>query len=93
MASSNKPRRREGAISQTAGDETIVLDTRRGTYFTLDDVGTLVWELCDGTRSLDEIVAAVTAGYDVAPGQAETDIRELLDELAAERLIDGWDRG
>jgi coenzyme PQQ synthesis protein D (PqqD) len=92
MASNEKPRRREGAISQSAGDSTVVLDTRRGTYFTLDDVGTVVWDLCDGTRTLDEIVAAVTTDYEVGADQAETDIRELLDELAAEQLVDGWQR-
>jgi hypothetical protein len=92
MASNERPRRREGAVSQTAADATIVLDTRRGTYFTLDEVGTVVWDLCDGTRTLDEIVAAVIEAYEVAPDQAETDIRELLDELAAEELVDGWQR-
>jgi hypothetical protein len=92
MASGQKPRRREGAISRSAADATIVLDTRRGTYFTLDEVGTVVWDLCDGTRTLDEIVAAVTEAYEVAPDQAEADIRQLLDELAAEELVDGWQR-
>ena len=92
MVSGQKPRRREGAISRSAADSTIVLDTRRGTYFTLDEVGTVVWDLCDGTRTLDEIVATVIDAYEVAPDQAETDIRQLLDELAAEELVDGWQR-
>ena len=35
-----------------------------GEYFTLDEVGGRVWELCDGTRSIDEIATIVTEEYD-----------------------------
>ena len=71
----------------------MVLETQRGTYFTLDEVGAYVWNLLDGTKDLDQVVDAVCEAYDVPPETARSDIRELLDELAGERLLEGWPLG
>ena len=44
-----------------------------------------VLELCDGERSLDEIVAAISARYDGA--DVRDDVSELVDGLAQRGLV------
>jgi pyrroloquinoline quinone biosynthesis protein D len=44
-----------------------------------------VLELCDGERSLDDIVGALSARYDGA--DLRDDVHELVDELAARGLV------
>jgi hypothetical protein len=68
---------------------TVLLNQQSGEYYTLDEVGSRVWELCDGTRTASEIVAAVAAEYDAPVEVIERDVLELLNDLAADQLVIG----
>jgi len=81
------PKRREGVAAQTADGDTVLLDIEGGGYFSLNHVGSRVWELCDGTRSTAEIVSAICDEFDVAEDVAMADIQEILDELEKENLV------
>lgn len=74
-------------LSQRVAETVVLLDPVSGCYFTLDDVGKHIWELCDGSHDVGEIVASVCAVYAAAPEIVQTDVVELLDELAAEGLL------
>ena len=87
MTVPTQPRRRERVLVERIEEETVLLDLDSGLYFALNEVGARVWELCDGERSLDEIVAVVTNEYDVEPDTARADVTELLEQLAGERLL------
>jgi len=41
-------------MQQVEGDS-VLLDIDSGEYFSLNEVGGRVWELCDGPRSIDSI--------------------------------------
>jgi hypothetical protein len=49
--------------------------------FVLNPVGECIWDHLDGTRSRDEIVAAVLERFDVDKLQAASDVDEFLAEL------------
>ena len=66
--------------------ETILVPIRRRTanlqsIFTLNETAGRIWELIDGQRSLAQIRDAIVEEYDVCPGDAETDLLELVDYL------------
>ena len=82
-----QPRRRERVLVERVDEETVLLDVDSGSYFALNDVGARIWELCDGERSVDDIVATITAEYDVDTGTARADVAELLSTLAGEQLL------
>lgn len=63
----------------TRGEALIVLIEQRKLH-RLNDVGTRVWELCDG-RTIGEIVRAVVEEFEVEPAQAAQDVQEFLAEL------------
>jgi len=73
-------------VAQQADDVHVLLDTSSGHYFTLDEVGGRVWQLCDG-RALDGIVDQICEEYDAPRGNVEADVLELLDALSAQRLV------
>ena len=89
MSPESRPRPRVGVLAQTTADTTIVLDPETGAYFTLDEVGSRVWKLCDGSRTVAQIVAAICDEYDVAEAEALDDVSGLVAELERERLLDG----
>ena len=58
-----------------------------GRYFTLNEVGTTVWELCDGATTLSSVVEAVCAEFDAPAAVIEADVVELVEELLEEGLL------
>lgn len=81
------PKRREGVAAQVADGEAVLLDIESGEYFSLNCVGSRIWELCDGTRSTAEIVSVICAEFDVAEAVATADAHEILGELQNEKLV------
>ena len=75
-------------IAQTAAGATVLLSVDRGQYYSLEDVGTRAWELCDGSRTVGEMAALLAAEYAVAEHTVSADLVELLTELANEDLVE-----
>jgi hypothetical protein len=69
------------------GDETVVLDLGKGEYFSLDAVGSAIWEgLADGL-TLNQLVERLTGTYDAAPEAIRRDVERIAGELVAAGLI------
>ena len=69
-----------------AGEAVILsLDTKvlRG----LNDVGSRVWDLIDGQRSVDDIVDVIVEEFDVPRAQAAADIHTFTGELLDKGLV------
>ena len=82
-----RPLRNARVLTQRAGDMVVLLDPDSGEYFSLDDVGGRMWELCDGTRTVAEIVLAISAEYDTDAADVEGDAAELLAGLEEASLL------
>jgi GeoRSP system PqqD family protein len=61
------------------GEALVVLIEQRKVH-QLNDVGTRVWELCDG-RSLSSIVQTIVAEFEVEPEVATRDVMAFVEEL------------
>jgi len=55
----------------------------------LNEVGSRVWELIDGTRTTEEIVGLIVKEYETTPEAARADVIEFLEELKANGMLDG----
>ena len=53
----------------------------------LDDVGSDVWELCDGQRDIDGVVRAISSTYKLTRREAEASVTMFLQTLAKKNLI------
>jgi len=49
--------------------------------YTLNEVGTRIWELLDGQRSLLQIRDLLVDEFEVSPEEAETDLLEFMQGL------------
>ncbi|HEX6533536.1 MAG TPA: PqqD family protein [Gemmatimonadaceae bacterium] len=76
-------------IFKALSDGAVLFSTEDEVYFGLNAVGARVWELLPPASStLDELCATIAAQYpDVDPQMILADVRELLGELAAHRLV------
>src|SRR5207253_302514 len=85
--SDESPRQSERVVSRRGEDTVILLDPESGEYFTLDDVGGRIWELCDGSRTVEEIAETIASEYDAPAERVRADVIELLGELRESRLV------
>jgi len=53
----------------------------------LDDVGSSVWELCDGERTIDAIVGCTCRTHKLTRREAEVSVTMFLQTLAKKNLI------
>lgn len=74
--------------AQVTDGEAVLLNIESGEYFSLNPVGCRIWELCDGTRSAAEIASVLCEEFDVAEDVVTADVKEILDELEKEKLIE-----
>ncbi len=54
----------------------------------LDDIGAAILEELDGLRSIDAITDTLAIRYAAPRAEIAVDVREFLDDLQAQRLLD-----
>jgi len=86
MQLESRPVPTAGVLVQEMNGTRLLLDPETGNYFTLDEIGSRVWTLCDGREAV-AIADELSAEYDAPSSQIRDDVLELLRELASERLI------
>jgi len=75
-------------VQGTAMDgETVLLDLSSGRYYTLNRLGSVIWEHCTGQHTMTDIHAVICDRFDVAPERALDDLVTLAKELIQEGLL------
>ena len=67
--------------------ETVLLDLSTGRYYTLNRVGSVIWEHCTGHHTISDIRAVLCDRFDVAPERALDDLVNLVTQLTQEGLL------
>jgi hypothetical protein len=67
--------------------EAIIINLSNGTYYSMDKVGGLIWEMIERGQGLEATVAAITVRYEVSPELAQADIQRLAGDLMRENLV------
>jgi len=70
-----------------AGREAVISNPDTGRDYTLNLVGTAVWELLDGTRPLAAVLGTLADGFDAPERRLRQDLLALVRQLRAEGLI------
>lgn len=88
MQAADIPTQSSDAKYELVEDEAIIIDLKTGSYYSLNDTGTMFWELIDGQRSVAACAAEIAKEYDVAASEVEGDILELAEGFLSEGLIE-----
>ena len=73
--------------SRVYGADAVIISPHQGMVRMLNPTATRIWQLADGSRSVDEIVVALVEEYEVDSCQAEQAVAALLSELVDKGLI------
>src|SRR5262249_1480624 len=74
-------------VSTGLGDEAAILNLSNGVYYGLDAVGARVWNLIQQPRTFSDTSEILIEEYEVDTPRLELDLRNLLNQLADERLV------
>ena len=81
-------RRSPDALSADVGDDVVALQAVRGFAYGMEDVTASVWKRLEQPASLDELVAGLTAEYEVEEERCRSEIAGLLAQLVGEGLVE-----
>ena len=80
-----------GQISTDLGGEAVILSLESGQYYSLNDVGTLIWDLVQEPKAVLDVRDAILEEYEIEPERCEKELLEILQDLATEGLIEVGD--
>ena len=75
------PKRTTAVAWQTIGGELVLLRVEGRELLGVNDVGTRIWELADGDRSVAQIARGLTVEFDVDEEKAVSDAWAFVSEL------------
>ena len=89
-------KRSEDLVTRRIAGETILVTVRSNvadldSVYTLDEVGSRIWELLDGRHSLGQIAEAIEREYQVERDQARGDVAEFIAALRQAGLVQAGD--
>jgi hypothetical protein len=75
-------------VASNLGGEVVILNLKDGTYYSLDDVGVVVWDILQQPCSIWQLCMAVMEQYEVDSAQCTEDILALLEDMLSVGLIE-----
>jgi hypothetical protein len=81
-------KRNEGnfLISQL-GQELVLMDTKTGDYLGVNVVGTHIWNLLAGSKSVQELVTDLISRYEVTEAQCQAEVENFLSDLEKRKMV------
>jgi len=76
-----KPVTDSGTILREEGEDALLFTLETEALQVVNHTGRLVWTLCDGTRTVDEIARAVSEQFEVPVEQVMADVTDFLSRL------------
>ncbi|MFK7867931.1 MAG: PqqD family protein [Roseobacter sp.] len=78
---------RPDIVDTDIGDDRVLLDLEKNTYFTLNPTAAEVWQAISQPQSLDALVTIVTEKFDVTADLCRPDVEQLVGDLLAAELV------
>jgi hypothetical protein len=75
-------------LFQDLQGESVLLNLQTGRYFGLDEVGTRMWAALTTAESLQAAFDALLAEYAVEGERLERDLRDLVEKLVKQGLVE-----
>lgn len=79
--------RRNDIDTTDLNGEIVMMDLEKGRYFSLNGVGSRIWEIIESPIEINKIVDCLLEEYDVNRNECEENVLEFLDKLDDANII------
>lgn len=69
-------------------EEAVILNLDSGYYYSLNELGTKIWQLLIKNKTTAEIISFVYKEYDINKNKIKKDLLKIINELKRENLIE-----
>jgi Coenzyme PQQ synthesis protein D (PqqD) len=73
---------------RTVGDEAVLLNVKKQSYFGLDSVGARMWTALNESSSMQTALESLLAEYDVSEPQLRKDLEAFVEKLIEQGLVE-----
>lgn len=77
----------ENCLLEDMDGEMLLYNPENATTLHLNAPSIIVWELCDGKRSVEQIIATVKEAYPEQAGQIADDIINVVEDLSDRQVL------
>lgn len=84
----SQPKPKPDIVGRSVDNEAVLVLPSQGKVKVLNEVGSRIWELLDGERTVNEIAVAVVQEYEVSQAMAEKDALEFVNDLGEKDMVD-----
>lgn len=82
------PKRLSHLSWKKLGDFTLILDSKgENQAHQLNEIGSIIWEYCDGEKTHEELITHLSSLYDTTSQQLSLDISLYIEELKNKKLL------
>jgi hypothetical protein len=75
-------------LSSRRADATVLLDSRQGLCYSLNELGWRIWDQIGAGQPVSEVIRTLRQEYDVPPDSFEADVAGFVDYLLKASLIE-----
>jgi hypothetical protein len=75
-------------LFRVVGEETVLLNLKTEKYLGLNETATAIWKALAESRSIQDAYDVVLEQFEVDAEELKKDVRELVDALVEQRLIE-----
>ena len=79
--------RNENTASRVIDGQSVIMTLSDNTLHCLDEVGSRIWELCDGQRTIEDIIGIIHEEYMVDYEVGEKDCQAFMQDLCAKGML------
>jgi hypothetical protein len=85
--------RSQAVVARVIAGETLIVPVRGkvgdlASIYQFNGTGSLIWQLLEAPRTVNELANAVAREYEVEPAQAEHDVAKFVEEMKAVGLVE-----
>jgi hypothetical protein len=81
------PRKHPDLASRVYDGEAFIVLPQSHQYKILNEVGTRVWELIDGARTLDDMARLIADEFEISVEEALRDVGDFINDLRANGML------
>lgn len=88
MNDTRRPQPQSGVQLQEFDGELVLYDLARARVIYLSDTAALIWRLCDGRRTLGELIGLLRDAYPLHAGEIAADVQTAFQQLNEHEVLD-----
>lgn len=80
--------RNSNNLSSKVNDEVVMLNAKKGQYFTLNAVGSRIWDLLETPQTIDDICNVLISEFEVDQSTCENEVNQFIETSIELGVID-----